>query len=151
VIRVLHIDDEAPIRLLVRINLEWQAEMQVLEAGDGPSGVDLARSELPDLILLNVNLPRLDGWHVADELRRSEETREIPIVFLTGRSEVKDLARGIDLGAVDYIIKPFNPLELAPRLLGLLERLERGERDQMRQEKLSELRVLERANSAGPA
>jgi DNA-binding response OmpR family regulator len=139
VIRVLHIDDEAPIRLLVRINLEWESRMQVLEAGDGRAGVQLARAESPDLILLNVNLPGLDGWHVADELQRNKETCAIPIVFLTARSELGEVARGLELGAVDYITKPFDPLELAPRLLGLLERLGRGERELLRHEKLSEL------------
>jgi len=109
VIRVLHIDDEAPIRLLARVNLEWEAEMEVIEAADGRTGVRLAKRELPDLILLNVNLPGLDGWHVAEELHKDEETREIPIVFLTARSELKELARGLELGAVDYITNPFNP------------------------------------------
>jgi len=131
--RVLHIDDEAPIRLLARLNLEWEDEMEVIEAADGLTGLPLAKSELPDLILLNVNLPGLDGWHVAEELRKDENTREIPVVFLTARSRLKEIARGLELGAVDYITKPFNPLELAPHLLGLLER-----------EKMSELRALMR-------
>ena len=146
--RVLHIDDEAPIRLLARVNLEWQAEMEVIGAADGRTGVRLAKRELPDLILLNVNLPGLDGWQVAEELHKDQETREIPIVFLTARSELKDLARGLELGAVDYITKPFNPLELAPRIRVLLERLERGERDELRREKISELRALMGADSA---
>jgi DNA-binding response OmpR family regulator len=122
VIRVLHIDDEAPIRLLARVNLEWQAGMEVIEAEDGLDGVRLAKDELPDLILLNVNLPGLDGWQVAEKLRSDQETREIPIVFLTARSEPREIARGLELGAVDYITKPFNPLELAPRIRALLER-----------------------------
>jgi DNA-binding response OmpR family regulator len=142
VCRVLHIDDEAPIRLLARVNLEWQSEMELIEAADGLTGVRLAKSELPDVILLNVNLPGLDGWQVAEELRRDEATREIPIVFLTARSDHKDIGRGLELGAVDYITKPFNPLELAPRLRGLLERLDRGEREQLRREKISELHAL---------
>lgn len=121
-IRILHIDDESPIRLLARVNLEWQGEMEVLEAADGRTGMRLAQREQPDLILLNVNLPGLDGWQVADELQNDPATREIPIVFLTARSEPKDLARGLELGAVDYITKPFNPLELASRIHGLLER-----------------------------
>jgi DNA-binding response OmpR family regulator len=151
VIRVLHIDDEAPIRLLARVNLEWEAEMEVIEAVDGLTGVRLAKRELPDLILLNVNLPGLDGWQVAEELHKDQETREIPIVFLTARSELKDLARGLKLGAVDYITKPFNPLELASCIRGLLERIERGERDELRREKISELRALMGADSDSPA
>jgi DNA-binding response OmpR family regulator len=141
VIRVLHIDDEAPIRLLSRVNLEAEG-MKIIEAADGRTGVRLAKREQPDLVLLNVNLPELDGWEVAEELRKDEETREIPIVFLTARSAVRDRARGLDLGAVDYITKPFNPLEVAVRIPELLERLERRERDELRREKLSELRAL---------
>jgi Response regulator receiver domain len=67
---------------------------------------------------------------------------EIPVVFLTARSRLMDRARGLELGAVDYILKPFNPVELAPRVRGLLERLERGERDELRREKISELHAL---------
>jgi two-component system cell cycle response regulator len=141
VIRVLHIDDEAAIRLLCRINLEWEGSFEVIEAADGLTGVRLAKREQPDVILLNVSLPGLSGWQVAEELTKDQETREIPIVFLTGRSELRDRALGFDLGAVDYITKPFNPLELAPRLYGLLERLDRGERDELRREKISELQI----------
>jgi sigma-B regulation protein RsbU (phosphoserine phosphatase) len=82
------------------------------------------------------------GWLVAEELLKDQETREIPIVFLTGRGALKDRARGLDIGAVDYMLKPFDPTELAPRLRGLLARLERGERDELRREKISELRAL---------
>lgn len=146
--RVLHIDDEAPIRLLVRVNLEWQDEMEVIEAADGPTGVRLAKTELPDVILLNVNLPGLDGWQVAEQLREDRETREIPIVFLTARSKPTDIARGLELGAVDYITKPFDPLELAPRIRGVLERLVRGERGDVLREKTTELHALERSDHA---
>ena len=140
-IRVLHVDDEAPIRLLSRVNLEAEG-MEVIEAENGRTGVQLAKREQPDLILLGVMMPVLDGWQAAEELRNDEETREIPIVFLTARSRLMDRARGLDLGAVDYILKPFNPMELAPRIRALLERLECGERDELRREKISELHAL---------
>jgi DNA-binding response OmpR family regulator len=141
VTRVLVIDDEAPIRLLCRVNLEAEG-MEVIEAADGRAGVQKAKEEQPDLVLLGVMMPRLDGWGAAEELAKDQETREIPIVFLTGRSTLEDRARGFDLGAVDYITKPFNPSELAPRFRGLLERLERGERDELLREKISELQAL---------
>jgi DNA-binding response OmpR family regulator len=139
--RVLVIDDESPIRLLCRVNLEAEG-MVVLEAADGPSGLDQARAELPDVILLDVMMPGLDGWRVAEELLDDERTEAIPIVFLTARAELRDRARGIDLGGVDYVTKPFNPVELAPLVRNLIERVERGERDDLRREKLSELRSL---------
>jgi DNA-binding response OmpR family regulator len=116
--------------------------MNVLEASDGPSGLDAAASAVPDVILLDVMMPGLDGWAVAEALLMGEETSEIPIIFLTARAEFRDRARGLDIGGVDYITKPFNPVELAPLVRGLLERLDRGERDELRREKLSELRAL---------
>lgn len=139
--RVLVIDDEAPIRLLCRVNLEAEG-MPVLEAGDGPSGLETARAEQPDVILLDVMMPGLDGWHVAEELLRDNRTTGIPIIFLTARAEFRDRARGLDIGGVDYITKPFNPLELAPLVQRLLDRIDRGELDDLRAEKLSELRAL---------
>jgi len=138
---VLVIDDEAPIRLLCRVNLEAEG-MPVLEARDGPSGLETARSEIPDVILLDVMMPGLDGWGVAEALLEDARTAEIPIIFLTARAEFRDRARGLDIGGVDYITKPFNPVELAPLVRALLDRLERGERDELRREKLTELRGL---------
>ena len=139
--RVLVIDDEAPIRLLCRVNLEAEG-MEVLEASDGPTGLEKARNEDPDVILLDVMMPGLDGWQVAEELLDSESTSAIPIVFLTARAEVRDRARGLDLGGIDYVTKPFNPIELAPLVLDLIDRVDRGERDELRREKIAELRDL---------
>jgi two-component system, OmpR family, alkaline phosphatase synthesis response regulator PhoP len=139
--RVLVIDDEAPIRLLCRVNLEAEG-MEVLEAGDGRSGLEKAREETPDVILLDVMMPGLDGWQVAEELLADDRTRTIPIVFLTARAEVRDRARGLDLGGIDYVTKPFNPVELAPLVVDLLGRVERGEREELRREKIVELREL---------
>jgi DNA-binding response OmpR family regulator len=139
--RVLVIDDEAPIRLLCRVNLEAEG-MQVLEAADGPSGLEKARAESPDVVLLDVMMPGLDGWRVAEELLEDPRTESIPIVFLTARAELRDRARGIDLGGIDYVTKPFNPVELAPLVRDLLDRVARGERDALRREKLTELKTL---------
>jgi two-component system, OmpR family, alkaline phosphatase synthesis response regulator PhoP len=139
--KVLVIDDEAPIRLLCRVNLEAE-KMDVIEAADGPSGVVKAQDERPDVILLDVMMPGLDGWNVAEQLLDDERTSGIPIIFLTARAEFRDRARGLDIGGVDYITKPFNPLELAPLVQRLLERIVKGERDELRAEKLSELRTL---------
>jgi DNA-binding response OmpR family regulator len=116
--------------------------MEVLEAADGPSGLEKAREETPDVILLDVMMPALDGWRVAEQLLEDGQTQEIPIIFLTARAEFRDRARGLDIGGVDYVTKPFNPLELAPLVRDLLARIERGERDELRREKLAELRSL---------
>ena len=116
--------------------------MSVLEASDGPSGLERARAELPDIVLLDVMMPGLDGWGVAEALLDDASTAEIPIIFLTARAEFRDRARGLDIGGVDYVTKPFNPVELAPLVRALLDRLDRGERDDLRREKLTELRSL---------
>src|SRR5579864_9011808 len=108
-VQVLVIDDEAPIRLLCRVNLEAEG-IDVLEAADGTTGLDLAREEQPDVVLLDVMMPGLDGWRVAEELLEDELTSWIPIIFLTARAEFRDRARGLDIGGVDYVTKPFNPL-----------------------------------------
>jgi DNA-binding response OmpR family regulator len=139
--KVLVIDDEAPIRLLCRVNLEAE-KMDVVEAADGERGLELARTEKPDIVLLDVMMPGMDGWQVAERLFETQETSQIPLVFLTARAELRDRARGLELGGVDYITKPFNPVELASIVENLLERVRRGERDDLRREKIDELREL---------
>jgi DNA-binding response OmpR family regulator len=139
--KVLVIDDEAPIRLLCRVNLEAE-KMEVFEAADGLAGLELARKEKPDVVLLDVMMPGMDGWQVAERLFEDEDTSQIPLVFLTARAELRDRARGLELGGVDYITKPFNPVELASIVEALLERVRRGERDELRREKIAELRDL---------
>ena len=139
--KVLVVDDEAPIRLLCRVNLEADG-MEVIEAADGQTGLEMARSEQPDVILLDVMMPTMDGWQVAEQLVDDAQAGQIPLVFLTARAELRDRARGLELGGVDYITKPFDPVELASVVQGLLERVRRGERDELRQEKIAELRDL---------
>jgi DNA-binding response OmpR family regulator len=139
--KVLVIDDEAPIRLLCRVNLEAEG-VDVVEAADGERGLEVARAEEPDAILLDVMLPGLHGWAVAERLLEDETTRNIPIIFLTARADLRDRARGMDLGGVDYVTKPFNPVELAPLVRDVVAAVERGDREALRRDKLAELRAL---------
>jgi DNA-binding response OmpR family regulator len=139
--KVLIIDDEAPIRLLCRVNLEAES-VEVVEAADGEQGLEVARAEEPDAILLDVMLPGLHGWAVAERLLEDEATRNIPIIFLTARADLRDRARGMDLGGVDYVTKPFNPVELAPLVRDVVAAVERGDREALRRDKLAELRAL---------
>lgn len=139
--RVLIVDDDAPIRLLCRVNLEAE-QMEVIEAADGAAGLERAKADHPDVVLLDVMLPRMDGWQVAERLLDEPTTADIPIVFLTARAELGDRARGLEIGGVDYVTKPFNPIELAQQIRELLARVERGERDEMRRQKLAQLRSL---------
>jgi CheY-like chemotaxis protein len=133
--RVLVVDDESSIRMLCRVNLT-RAGIEVLEAADGEEALELARAEHPDLVLLDVMMPGLDGWTVAAELAARPETRDIPVVFLTARAESADRRRGHDLGGVGYVVKPFDPIVLAEVVESVLERLERGEREALRSELL---------------
>ena len=123
-IKVLVIEDDPSLRLLWRVGLEVHG-MRVIEACDGVNGLELARRERPDVITLDVVLPRLDGWSVARQLRQDARTRDIPIVFLTARADQGDRQRGLELGAVEYITVPINPAELPPTIEAVIERVER--------------------------
>jgi DNA-binding response OmpR family regulator len=138
---VLVIDDEAPIRLLCRVNLEAEGTA-VLEAENGQEGLEIAMRERPDAILLDVMMPGLDGWTVAERLLQDERTQRIPIIFLTARADIRDRARGLGAGGLDYITKPFNPVELAALVEDVVDAVKRGDREGLRAEKLSELREL---------
>ncbi len=109
---MLVVDDEAPIRLLCRVNLEAEG-FDVIEAADGPTGIEGARTRLPAIILLDIMLPVLNGLDVAKELRKDAKTDLIPIIFLTPRIEFCQCVKELDLGDIDCISEPFNPLELA--------------------------------------
>ena len=131
------IDDERSIRLLCRVNLVASG-MDVLEAADGERGLELARSEAPDLILLDVMMPGLDGWNVARELAEDPRTREIPVVFLTARADAADRRRGQQLGGVGYVVKPFDPVGIGELVEDVLAHVERGEREQLRRRVIAE-------------
>jgi len=131
--RILIVDDESAIRLVCQLNLD-SAGFQTLEAADGETALALARAEHPDLILLDVMLPGIDGWDVAEELAAAPETCEIPILFLSARSGRSDQERGHEAGGLGYITKPFDPSELIDRVEEVLERALRGEREALRRE-----------------
>jgi DNA-binding response OmpR family regulator len=109
--RILVIDDEPDVVLLCHVNLE-HAGHQVIEAGDGRRGLDLARSELPDAIVLDLMLPALDGFGVLEELGDDATTRELPVIVLSAKTLREDRDRCLRAGAVAYLTKPFSPIEL---------------------------------------
>ena len=118
---ILIIEDEQDIRELIVYNL--QKEGYATQAyGDGAGGLEAARSKLPDLILLDLMLPGLDGLSVCRELERDRNTSSIPIIMLTARGEEMDRVVGLELGADDYIVKPFSVRELLLRIRNILKR-----------------------------
>jgi CheY-like chemotaxis protein len=136
-LRVLIVDDEPSIRALCRVNLQL-AGLEVLEAEDGEAALEQVEGGQPDIVLLDVMMPRLDGWEVAQHLGERAGTRDVPIIFLSARAGQDDRQQGFDAGGVGYVVKPFDPVELAETLKRTLDRLERGERDALRQEMLDQ-------------
>ena len=116
---VLVVDDEPKITKLARDYLE-QAGFLVLIASDGKDALALARRERPDMVILDLNLPQLDGLDVARQMRRESQ---VPIIMLTARAEETDRLIGLELGADDYITKPFSPRELVARVRAVLRRV----------------------------
>ncbi len=118
---VVVIEDETDILDLVAFNLE-QAGFRVLKAQDGLEGLSLVRRKRPDLIILDLMLPHLEGQEVCRRIRRAEETKDIPIIMLTARTDEIDRIVGFEIGADDYITKPFSPRELILRVKAVLRR-----------------------------
>jgi len=118
---VLIIDDEHDLIELVRYNLENEG-YDVIEARDGSSGFDLARRRLPDLIVLDVMMPQTDGLEVCRRLRADPRTHRVPVIMLTARASEADRVVGLELGADDYVVKPFSPRELVARVKAQLRR-----------------------------
>ncbi|MBI4553265.1 MAG: response regulator [Candidatus Latescibacteria bacterium] len=118
---ILVVDDEPDIVEIVQYNLE-KAGFHVLAADDGSAAIRLARETLPALVILDLMLPGLDGTEVCRILKRDERTQKIPILMLTARGEEMDRVVGLELGADDYVVKPFSPRELVLRVKAILRR-----------------------------
>jgi len=119
--KILVVDDEQSINELVKINLEL-AGYKVIQALDGIKGFALAKQELPNVIILDVMMPEVDGFTVAQRIRQNATTKNIPILMLTALSQINDKVRGFDIGVDDYLTKPFEMEELKARVRALLKR-----------------------------
>nr|MBA2395017.1 response regulator [Ktedonobacteraceae bacterium] len=117
--KILVVDDEAVLVETIAYNLE-QAGYRVVTASDGNSALEAARSESPDLILLDIMLPGIDGLEVCRQLRKESSTATTPIVMLTAKSDEIDKVVGLEVGADDYVTKPFGRRELLARVRALL-------------------------------
>jgi phosphate regulon transcriptional regulator PhoB len=119
--KILVIEDESDIRSLVRVNLEAEG-MTVIEAGEGELGLALAARERPSLVILDLMLPGLSGLDICRSLRQAPQTEALPILMLTARSSEADKVVGLEMGADDYVTKPFSPRELVARVKAILRR-----------------------------
>ncbi|HHL39114.1 MAG TPA: response regulator [Deltaproteobacteria bacterium] len=128
---MLAVDDEEDILNLLDYNLR-RAGFEVLLASDGPEAIETARRRMPDLIVLDIMLPNMEGTEVLRTLRSEERTRAIPVVMLTAKGEEVDRIVGLELGADDYITKPFSPRELILRVKAVLKRTGEGAARQQR-------------------
>jgi len=117
---ILIVDDEPRMRRFVRMNLELEG-FQVSEASDGLEAIRKARETMPDLVVLDVEMPQLDGFETLEEIRR---TSPVPVIMLTVRSEEDERIKGLDLGADDYVTKPFSARELVSRINAVLRRVQ---------------------------
>jgi DNA-binding response OmpR family regulator len=119
--RVLVVEDEQDVAELLRYNLAREG-YDVTVAPNGADAVSVARSSVPDIILLDIMVPQLNGWEVCRRLKSEPETRAIPIIMVTGRVEEGDKVLGFELGADDYVTKPFSPLEVVARVRAVVRR-----------------------------
>ena len=117
---VLLVDDDPVILKLLQVNFEMEG-YKVSCANDGVEGLEKARAERPDIVLLDIMMPRMDGLEVTKALKGDPETKDIPIILLSAKAQASDIQAGKDMGADDYLTKPFDPLELLERVGELLE------------------------------
>ena len=119
--RILVVDDEPDVRELVVYRMRRSGYV-VLEASNGEEALQTALAELPDLIVADVMMPRLNGYELTRQLREHEQTRAIPVILLTAKTQEADVSQGFDAGADDYLKKPFSPDELVARVRAVLGR-----------------------------
>ena len=123
--KILVVEDERDILQLVKLYLEKEG-YRVSTAATGPDGLKAARAEHPDLLVLDLMLPDMDGLEICKRLRGDQQTATLPIIMLTAKAEESDTVIGLELGADDYVTKPFSPKALVARVKALLRRVERS-------------------------
>jgi len=123
--KILAVDDEKHIVRLVQVNLERQG-YQVVTASDGKEALEKVATERPDLVVLDVMMPYMDGFEVLQTLRRNPATRELPVIMLTAKAQDADVLRGWQSGVDLYLTKPFNPMELISFVKRIFASLESG-------------------------
>lgn len=124
-IKILVIDDEPDVVEIIAMNLKSKG-FEILKAYDGSLGLETVKEKMPDLIILDLMLPKMSGFEICDALKKEVSTARIPIIMLTAKAEVDDRIEGLEYGADDYIVKPFSPRELLLRIESVLKRTRTG-------------------------
>ncbi len=143
--KILVVDDDPTMVKLINVNLKLN-NYSVVEATSGEQALDVLASEPLDLVVLDIMMPGVDGWEVLKRIRANRATEEMPVILVTAKTQDSDVIRGWELGADEYVIKPFNPLLLVEVIKMVLDRSydERLERRKKQKEKLEVLRSLSR-------
>ena len=118
---ILVAEDERDIRELIVITLQTNGLTNIIQASDGKDAVDKAKAHKPVLILMDVRMPKMTGYEACEMLKEDPETSKIPVVFLSAKGQDTEIKRGIELGAKEYILKPFSPDELYQRVVNILD------------------------------
>ena len=121
---VLVVDDDPVILRLLQVNFELEG-IEVTTAVDGEEGLKLVQTDRPDLVISDIMMPKVNGLELLAALRSSPETASLPVILLSAKAQVADVQRGLELGADDYVTKPFDPLELIDRLYKVLAKTRR--------------------------
>jgi len=124
--KILIAEDERDIRELIEFTLTAYAGHQVFKAANGAEAVELAPKVMPDLIMMDVRMPRMTGYEACKALKQIDQVKDIPVVFLSAKGQESEIDTGMDAGAYDYILKPFAPMELASRVGEILKRFSKG-------------------------
>ncbi len=139
--KVLVVDDEPDVLLLCRVNLEFEG-YNVVEASDGEMAMEVVRAERPDVVLLDVMMPKMDGWQVLAAIKADPELKDTPVVMLTAKVQDQDQIRGWSSGAAEYITKPFSPLALSQVIQDVLSN-DPEEEERRRRMILEKLQLLQ--------
>ncbi len=122
--KILCIEDDSDIQTMIKLSLKFKGGYEVILAGDGFSGIEMAEKETPDVILLDVMMPELDGYETCKQLKANPLTKDIPVIFLTARAQEKEIKKGLEMGAIGYLTKPFDPMTIKDELEAVVQRAE---------------------------
>jgi len=122
--KILCVEDDPDIQTMIKLSLKFKGGYKVILAGDGFSGIEMAEKENPDVILLDVMMPELDGYETCKRLKANPLTKDIPIIFLTAKVQEKEIKKGLEMGAIGYLTKPFDPMTIKDELEAVVERAE---------------------------